>query len=30
VSIFVPGLNPFELNPLVRARAKDFGLVTAE
>lgn len=30
VSIFVPGLNPFELNPLVRAIAKDFGAWTAE
>lgn len=30
VSIFVPGLNPFELNPLVRAIAKDFGVWSAE
>lgn len=30
VLIFVPGLNPFELNPLVRAIAKDFGVWSAE
>lgn len=30
VTIFVPDLNPFALNPLVRARAKDFGPVTPE
>jgi hypothetical protein len=30
VSIFVPGLNPFELNPMVRAIAKDFGMWSAE
>lgn len=30
VSIFVPGLNPFELNPLVRAIVKDFGVLSAE
>lgn len=30
VMIFVPGLNPFELNPLIRAVAKDFGELSAE
>lgn len=30
VSIFVPGLNPFELNSVVRAIAKDFGAWSAE
>ena len=30
VSIFVPNLNPFELNPLVRAIVKDFGVLSAE
>ena len=30
VTIFVPNLNPFELNPLIRAIAKDFGIVAAE
>ncbi len=30
VSIFVPNLNPFELNPLVRAIAKDFGVLSSE
>lgn len=30
VAIFVPNLNPFELNPLIRAVAKDFGEFPAE
>jgi len=30
VSIIVPNLNPFELNPLVRAIVKDFGVLSAE
>lgn len=30
VSIFVPSHNPFELNPLVRANAKDFGVLPSE
>ena len=30
VSIFVPNLNPFELNPLVRAIVKDFGVLSVE
>ena len=30
VSIFAPNLNPFELNPLVRAIAKDFGVLSAK
>lgn len=30
VTIFVPNLNPFELNPLIRAVAKDFGELPAE
>jgi hypothetical protein len=30
VTIFVPSLNPFELNPLIRAVAKDFGELPAE
>lgn len=30
VAIFVPNLNPFELNPLIRAVAKDFGELPAE
>lgn len=30
VSIFVLNLNPFELNPLVRAIAKDFGVLPSE
>lgn len=30
VTIFVPDLNPFALNPLVRAIAKDFGAVLPE
>lgn len=30
VAIFVPNLNPFELNPLVRAIVKDFGVLSAE
>lgn len=30
VTIFVPNLNPFELNPLIRAVAKDYGELPAE
>jgi hypothetical protein len=30
VTIFVPNLNPFELNPLVHAIAKDFGALSPE
>lgn len=30
VTIFVPNLNPFALNPLVRAIAKDFGVLPSE
>jgi hypothetical protein len=30
VAIFVPNLNPFERNPLVRAIVKDFGVLSAE
>lgn len=30
VTIFVPNLNPYELNPLIRAVAKDFGGLSAE